>query len=101
MRDEGRKTLLTHPSSLIPFERKIVTATKKTGPASAEQVKQAKEKLDAHVREIVRWHFSPDTGTPFWLEKAKGYKFNPHTDVKCFEDLKLFGHFEDEWLRGG
>jgi hypothetical protein len=31
-----------------------VTATKATGPATAEQVKQAKEKLDAHVREIVR-----------------------------------------------
>jgi hypothetical protein len=27
--------------------------------------------LDAHVRDIVRWHFSPETGTPFWLDFAK------------------------------
>ncbi len=76
-------------------------ATKPTSQASAEQVKQAKAKLDAHVREIVQWHFNPETGAPFWLEKAKGFKFNPLTDVKCYDDLKLFGHFEDEWLRGG
>ena len=39
-------------------------------------VKQAKEKLDAQVREVIRWHFNPETGTPFWLEKAKEFKFN-------------------------
>src|SRR5438093_5780311 len=64
-------------------------------------VRQAHEKLDAHVREIVDWHFNPDTGTPFWIEKAKSFKFNPCKDVKSFDDLKLFGQFEDEWLRGG
>ncbi|NBR04429.1 MAG: hypothetical protein EBT92_01510 [Planctomycetes bacterium] len=64
-------------------------------------VKDAKTKLDAQVREVVQWHFSPDTGTPFWLEKAKEYKFNPLKDVHTFEDLRLFGTFEDEWLRGG
>jgi phenylacetate-coenzyme A ligase PaaK-like adenylate-forming protein len=70
-------------------------------PPTADQVRQAKDKLDAHVREIVRWHFSPETGTPFWLEKAKSFPFNPLQDVQRFEDLKRFGHFEDEWLRGG
>ena len=65
------------------------------------KVKLAKEQLDQHVRETVAWHFSPDTGTPFWLEKAKSYKFNPTKDVQSFEDLHLFGTFEDEWLRGG
>lgn len=64
-------------------------------------IKDAKTKLDAQVREVVQWHFSPDTGTPFWLEKAKEYKFNPLKDVHTFEDLRLFGTFEDEWLRGG
>jgi phenylacetate-coenzyme A ligase PaaK-like adenylate-forming protein len=67
----------------------------------AEQTKQARAKLDAQVREVVQWHFNPQTGTPFWLEKAKSLSFNPLTDVKGFDDLKLFGHFEDEWLRGG
>jgi phenylacetate-coenzyme A ligase PaaK-like adenylate-forming protein len=79
-----------------------VSATSaKNNAANAEQVRQAKEKLDAHVREIVAWHFDPETGTPFWLERARTFKFNPRKDVQCFEDLKLFGQFEDEWLRGG
>jgi phenylacetate-coenzyme A ligase PaaK-like adenylate-forming protein len=73
-----------------------------TIPAAVQaKVRQAREQLDAQVREIVRWHFSPDTGTPFWLDQAKTYKFDPLTDVKSFDDLKLFGLFEDEWLRGG
>ena len=29
------------------------------------------EQLDAHVRAIVQWHFSPETGCPFWLDWAK------------------------------
>jgi phenylacetate-coenzyme A ligase PaaK-like adenylate-forming protein len=64
-------------------------------------VPQAQEQLDAHVREIVEWHFNPETGTPFWLEKAKTLGFDPRKEVKCFDDLKKFGLFEDEWLRGG
>ena len=38
---------------------------------SADKIQQAKDRLDAQVREIVEWHFNPETGTPFWLEKAK------------------------------
>ena len=45
--------------------------TKANTTASPEKIKQAREKLDAHVREIVDWHFNPETGTPFWLEQAK------------------------------
>src|SRR5947209_11203374 len=67
----------------------------------ADKARQAREQLDAQVREVVRWHFSPETGTPFWLEKAKSFQFDPLKDVKGFDDLKLFGHFEDEWLGGG
>jgi phenylacetate-coenzyme A ligase PaaK-like adenylate-forming protein len=61
----------------------------------------ARERLDAHVREIVKWHFDPATGTPFWLERAKQFDFNPLTEVNGFADLRKFGPFEDEWLRGG
>jgi phenylacetate-coenzyme A ligase PaaK-like adenylate-forming protein len=69
--------------------------------ATPEQEKAAKDKVDAQLREVIAWHFSPQTGTPFWLEKAKTFNFNPLKDVKTYADLKLFGHFEDEWLRGG
>jgi phenylacetate-coenzyme A ligase PaaK-like adenylate-forming protein len=62
---------------------------------------QAREQLDAHVREIIGWHFNPETGTPFWLERAKTLGFDPRKEIRGFDDLKKFGHFEDEWLRGG
>jgi phenylacetate-coenzyme A ligase PaaK-like adenylate-forming protein len=65
------------------------------------KVCQVREKLDAHVRDIIGWHFSPETGTPFWLEKAKTLDFNPRRDVQGIGDLSKFGLFEDEWLRGG
>jgi hypothetical protein len=64
-------------------------------------VAKAKEQLDAHTREIVRWHFSPETGCKYWLEKAKTLKFDPLKEVNGFEDLKKFPLFEDDDLRGG
>lgn len=65
------------------------------------KVTAAKDKLDAHTYETVQRHFHESTGCPFWLERAKGMKFNPLKEVKTFEDLKKFDLFEDEWLRGG
>jgi phenylacetate-coenzyme A ligase PaaK-like adenylate-forming protein len=59
----------------------------------------AREQLDAHVREIVRWHFSPETGCSFWLEWAKKAGWNPAHEIKTFADLGRFPHFQDEWLR--
>jgi hypothetical protein len=61
----------------------------------------ARERLDAWTREIVAWHFDPATGSPFWLERAKGLGFDPRREVKGYADLSRFGFFEDEWLRGG
>lgn len=61
----------------------------------------ARERLDAHTYDIVQWHFHESTGCPFWLEKKSGLNFDPLTEVKCFDDLKKFPLFEDEWLRGG
>ena len=61
----------------------------------------SREALDAHVRDIVNWHFDPATGCPFWLERAKALDFNPRKDVRTYADLDRFGFFQDEWLRGG
>src|SRR5215203_3198069 len=68
---------------------------------SDSAVQSAKERLDAHVRDIVRWHFDPQTGSPFWLERAKTLDFDPRTEVNSYADLDKFGFFQDEWLRGG
>lgn len=65
------------------------------------RLEKARTDLDAHVREIIQWHFSPETGCPFWLNRAKEIGLDPINEVKCFDDLSKFGLFEDEWLRGG
>jgi len=65
------------------------------------KVKAARERLDAHAHEIVQWHFHESTGCPFWLQKKTELNFDPLTEVKCFDDLKKFPLFEDDWLRGG
>jgi phenylacetate-coenzyme A ligase PaaK-like adenylate-forming protein len=64
-------------------------------------MKASREALDAWVREVVEWHFNPETGTPFWLERAKSLDFDPRRDVRGYDDLDKFGFFQDEWLRGG
>ncbi|EMI56110.1 acyl-CoA synthetase family protein [Rhodopirellula sallentina] len=61
----------------------------------------ARDRLNEHTLKTVHWHFSDDTGCPFWLEKKAELNFDPLKDVKSFDDLKKFPHFEDEWLRGG
>src|SRR5881394_3184410 len=59
---------------------------------------QAKAELETHLQEIIAWHFSPDTGCPFWLEWAVK-NFDPRTTIQSIVDLTKFPHFEDEWLR--
>jgi YD repeat-containing protein len=62
-------------------------------------VKAAREALDAHVRDMIDWHFSPATGCPFWLDWAGKAGWNPVKEVKGCSDLMRFPHFKDEWLR--
>jgi phenylacetate-coenzyme A ligase PaaK-like adenylate-forming protein len=69
--------------------------------ADAAAVAQARERLDAHTVDMMAWHFHSSTGCPFWLDYAKSLSFDPLKEVKCYEDLKKFPPFEDEWLRGG
>ncbi|MEW1688470.1 AMP-binding protein [Streptomyces sp. NPDC091265] len=50
----------------------------------------------AFVREMMRWHFGPETGSPFWLKRAGTLDFDPLTDVRDFDDLSLFPNLVDE-----
>ena len=73
-----------------------------TAPADlAARVQEAKTQLDTHVRDIVQWHFSPDTGCPFWLDFAAKLNWDPRREIRSFADLRRFPPFQDEWLRGG
>jgi hypothetical protein len=76
-----------------------VTTVLETSLAAA--VGEARRRLDAHVREIVRWHFDPETGSPFWLDAARRLGFDPRREIGGYDDLRRFGHFQDDWLRGG
>ncbi|WP_442506323.1 hypothetical protein SH528x_005161 [Novipirellula sp. SH528] len=67
----------------------------------AKQAAEARDQLNEHTLKTVHWHFSDETGSPFWLEKKRELNFDPLKDVKSFDDLKKFPLFEDEWLRGG
>src|SRR5678815_5414666 len=73
-------------------------------PAAADlaaRATAARDVLDAHVRNIVAWHFDPATGSPFWLEFAAKLDWDPRREIRGFGDLQRFGLFEDNWLRGG
>ncbi|MCZ6819363.1 MAG: hypothetical protein O7G31_07715 [Calditrichaeota bacterium] len=74
----------------------IASASKLTA-----SIKSAREQLDTHVREIIEWHFDPETGCQFWLDFAKELDFDPRKEIGGYGDLKILGHFEDHWLRGG
>ena len=49
-----------------------------------DQINHASLELDSHVAEIINWHFSPDTGSPFWLDWAKEQSWNPLDEVTTF-----------------
>jgi phenylacetate-coenzyme A ligase PaaK-like adenylate-forming protein len=75
--------------------------TQTPGIDLATRVRAAREQLDAHVREIVKWHFRSETGCSFWLEMASKLGWDPVKEIHSFEDLKKFPEFQDDWLRGG
>ncbi|MCU0787579.1 MAG: hypothetical protein MUC91_05215 [Verrucomicrobia bacterium] len=68
-------------------------------PVAEQELEKARQALDAHVREIIEWHFSPETGCLFWLNWVKKH-FDPRGEVRSYADLVArFPHFQDEWLR--
>ncbi len=59
----------------------------------------ARDRLDAHLREILAWHFSPETGCPFWLDWSAAAGWDPREEVRSIEEISKFEHFQDDWLR--
>ena len=60
---------------------------------------EAAAALDAHVRETIQWHFSAETGCPYWLGWARAADFDPLVEVQGFAELLRFPHFDGELLR--
>ena len=45
----------------------------------------------------MRWHFHPETGSPYWLEKLSQLDFDPLTDIHDFADLQRFPDITNDW----
>ena len=52
---------------------------------------------DELVRAAMEWHFSPDTGSPYWLARAKEFGFDPRAEVTTVADLRLFADVPIDW----
>lgn len=52
---------------------------------------------DEFVRAAVRWHFSPETGSPYWLKRAATLGFDPLTEIHGWADLLRFPDISEEW----
>ncbi|MFI9810033.1 phenazine biosynthesis protein [Streptomyces sp. NPDC052301] len=55
--------------------------------------------IDDLVRATMEWHFSPLTGSPYWVDRATSFGFDPLTDVKTVADLGLFADVAVDWSR--
>jgi hypothetical protein len=57
---------------------------------------------DAHLRQVIAWHFDPKTGSPFWLrQKEESLGFDPREKIDGFDALiEHFPSFDgDKHLR--
>ena len=75
-----------------------------TGPAGQwdlmrERLPLLRHEPDEWVRRMMRWHFTPETGSPFWLRRRATLGFDPLTDVTGLAGLSLFGAFDKKELR--
>jgi phenylacetate-coenzyme A ligase PaaK-like adenylate-forming protein len=57
-----------------------------------DHVPDAEELIEA----AMQWHFDPQTGSRFWLERARTLDFDPRRDVGTFADLRLFPNVANE-----
>ncbi|ANN15818.1 phenazine antibiotic biosynthesis protein [Amycolatopsis orientalis] len=51
---------------------------------------------DQFVQAAMKWHFTPETGSPFWLDRRTKLDFDPLADIKSFDDLRLFPNVVDD-----
>jgi hypothetical protein len=54
--------------------------------------------LDDWTRRVLRRHFDPEHGSPYWLERAAGLPFDP-LDITGYAELSAFGPFPLAELR--
>ena len=83
---QGRRDLRGSRTKLFAIEDGIRSQGRQPKPAAHERRRaaalatpdrEARSAGSTHVREMVQWHFDPETGCPFWLEYAAGWTSTP------------------------
>jgi len=73
-----------------------MTTTVRPAPAAAERWMDIDR--DGWTRHVVRRHFHPETGSPYWLRQLAGLPFDPW-DITGYDELSAFGVFDPATLR--
>jgi phenylacetate-coenzyme A ligase PaaK-like adenylate-forming protein len=63
------------------------------------RVPELRQDRDEWTLRMMHWHFSQQTGSPFWLGLRDGLPFDPLRDISDFNSLRLFGFFDKNLLR--
>lgn len=71
----------------------MTTTIEKVGGSPIERLPEP----DELVRATMIWHFSPETGSPYWLSRVPALGFNPLRDVRGMADLRLFDQVSVDW----
>lgn len=71
-----------------------------TTPSAVDNLIQGalSQDLDQWTQRVVRRHFHPDTGSPYWLRRAASLSFDPR-DITKYDELVAFGPFPLDELR--
>ncbi len=50
-------------------------------------VESAQHVRDSHLRDVIKWHFSEETGSRFWLAQKEALGFDPIEKIHTLDDL--------------
>ncbi|OLR92682.1 phenylacetate--CoA ligase family protein [Actinokineospora bangkokensis] len=56
----------------------------------------SREQADRHIQDMMRWHFTPETGSRFWLDRKDRLGFDPVADIRTVDDVLRFPNLVDE-----
>jgi acyl-CoA synthetase (AMP-forming)/AMP-acid ligase II len=48
------------------------------------------------IQAAMQWHFNPETGSPFWLDRIPKLDFDPRSDIRAVADLTRFPNVVEE-----
>ncbi|ONH35210.1 hypothetical protein [Protofrankia sp. BMG5.30] len=77
----------------------VPPTTRTPADLMAERLPALRHGLDEWTLRMIHWHFSEETGSPFWLRRRATLPFDPLRDITGFDALALFGFFDKNELR--